>query len=142
MDHHCIWLNVCIGYLNHKPFILFLVCHALASIVWSLLSILAWSREVCHDMMYDIQSVRLALKATAELVVEYGGYSERIVIVMSVRAINCHASLDHAVPIRFRFRMIQAQEIQMHVKPSKIYFLPTISLLSSLAFLQCLQVSS
>lgn len=35
MDHHCVWINNCVGYLNYKPFIIF-VFHATMGSIYSL----------------------------------------------------------------------------------------------------------
>ncbi|XP_076323475.1 DNZDHHC/NEW1 zinc finger protein 11 isoform X2 [Tachypleus tridentatus] len=53
MDHHCPWINNCVGEFNQKYFIQFLLYVGLASIYTVAMVALSWTRE-CKDCNHEI----------------------------------------------------------------------------------------
>ena len=82
MDHHCFWINNCIGYRNQKSFILFLVYTAVlgsASLLVSGYGLAQWSYEFATAEREGVVGVYhgllvlvcvLALKFTSEFLSE------------------------------------------------------------------------
>lgn len=52
LDHHCVWINNCVGYLNHKWFMAFLVCTANYCLYGSYLSFQIL-RFIYYDRRFD-----------------------------------------------------------------------------------------
>lgn len=48
MDHHCVWINNCVGYWNYKPFIIF-VLHATVGSIYALVIFMSCTILKDHD---------------------------------------------------------------------------------------------
>ncbi|DAZ92463.1 TPA: hypothetical protein N0F65_012693 [Lagenidium giganteum] len=49
MDHHCVWINRCVGFDNHRLFVVFLVLHCIIIAGFVALSILTLVDVIVHD---------------------------------------------------------------------------------------------
>lgn len=68
MDHHCPWINNCVGEANQKYFILFLFYTGLASLYSIILTAVSWTME-CNGCTKDYEK-RTRLIYTVILMIE------------------------------------------------------------------------
>lgn len=54
MDHHCPWVGTCVGQLNHKYFLLFLLYATLGTLVVTL--------TIGGDWLFDYSTVLKSIK--------------------------------------------------------------------------------
>lgn len=74
-DHHCIWLNACVGEQTYRYFLLFLLCNSVLMAIgfWAAMSILLW--QIDHDNLwnvtYRIPGSNESFKSTPTIVFQY-----------------------------------------------------------------------
>ena len=50
MDHHCVWLNNCVGCGNHRRFVAFVMCQLTYAILFSVVAGLSFSEELSSQV--------------------------------------------------------------------------------------------
>lgn len=102
MDHHCIWVNNCLGHANYKSFILFLL-YVLAACVHSLVLLMSYTIYSMHNRHREKTALRAAVRFTenTRAAVLTSGYYAVVSSILQLFCISILMPLCVALAILF-----------------------------------------